>query len=53
MAGVVHKPVRQNSFDAKKDGAPARTSLRDRMKLFEKNIQKNEELGTTKKKALW
>jgi len=51
MAGVVHKPVRQNSFDAKKDGA--RTSLRDRMKLFEKNIQKNEELGTTKKKALW
>ena len=47
MAGMVQRPVRRNSFDGKKAGG--RTSLRDRMKMFEQNIQKNKEKGQVKK----
>ena len=47
MAGMMQRPVRRNSFDGKKPGG--RTSLRDRMKLFEQNIQKNHDKGQVKK----
>lgn len=48
MAGMEQRPVRRNSFDNKKSGG-GRSSLRDRMKLFEQNIQKNQQKGAVKK----